>query len=496
MQRNRKLTQTEFIEKARAVHGDKYDYSQAVYTGLQENVTIICDRPDHPPFPQTPANHIYGKKGCNDCGKKRSADAKRKSREQFIEDARQVHGDRYDYSQVEYIRTGTKVKILCPVHGPFCQRPSDHLKGKRCKECAPVGSAHGWTDEQKDSASERYRMPLPEFLNRAKAMHGDRYDYSKVKDLRNTHQKITIICRKHNEQREQHAGSHLQGHHPCSQCAREEKSRRQDEFMAARVEAANFNLHEGVFDISKIYRTGDVRGSRRRFLARCSKHGITSDREIYYFIRGMAPCRKCKSEKISKALGWTTSDFIEAAKRKHGDRYEYNLVEYQDAKTPVTIVCKRHGTFPQQPYIHTIGCGCPTCAHEDYGGYLGRDTFPPDKPYRIYFLLFTHEDGETFYKVGLTKTIIRGRFEALNSAYTFEVLRSGCCAFAEAWDTEERIKDYAAHYALKHWPQHRFHRNNKPFGCTECMEIDSQIMEYASSQFEMLKRLDPSLLED
>ena len=55
--------------------------------------------------------------------------------EQFIEKARKVHGNKYDYSKVEYVNTNTKVCIICPIHGEFWQTPNSHLQGYGCKKC-------------------------------------------------------------------------------------------------------------------------------------------------------------------------------------------------------------------------------------------------------------------------------------------------------------------------------------------------------------------------
>ena len=105
------MTTEEFILKAKKVHGDKYDYSQVNYVKTTIPVTIIC--PIHGPFTQRPVNHLRGK-GCKYCG-----NAVKHTTEEFIEAARKVHGDKYDYSQVEYVNNKTKVKIICPIHGLF-----------------------------------------------------------------------------------------------------------------------------------------------------------------------------------------------------------------------------------------------------------------------------------------------------------------------------------------------------------------------------------------
>jgi len=90
----RRLTTEEFVEKAKAVHGNRYDYSSVSYVNAHTKVTIICL--DHGPFPQTPHAHIHNKSGCPVC-----AGTKQLTTEVFIDKARTIHGDRYDYSLVE-----------------------------------------------------------------------------------------------------------------------------------------------------------------------------------------------------------------------------------------------------------------------------------------------------------------------------------------------------------------------------------------------------------
>jgi very-short-patch-repair endonuclease len=126
------LTKEEFIEKARNVHGDKYDYSKVEYKNYTTKVCIIC--PEHGEFWQKPNNHLSGY-GCKKCANKMLSQTKRSSKEEFIEKARKVHNDKYDYSKVDYINGKTKVCIICPKHGEFWQTPNKHLCGEGCPGC-------------------------------------------------------------------------------------------------------------------------------------------------------------------------------------------------------------------------------------------------------------------------------------------------------------------------------------------------------------------------
>lgn len=113
-------TLTQFIEESIAVHGLKYNYSEAVYTCSRVKLTIICSW--HGQFSQTPSSHINNKYGCPRC-----YSGARKTLTEFIQDAQVIHGTKYDYSEVVYLCNNVKLIITCPEHGPFEQTPSSHI---------------------------------------------------------------------------------------------------------------------------------------------------------------------------------------------------------------------------------------------------------------------------------------------------------------------------------------------------------------------------------
>ncbi len=123
----------------------------------------------------------------------------RKTTEQFIIDSIKVHGDKYNYKNVNYITKRIKIQIMCPTHGIFQQTPHDHLKGHGCPKCALC---------KRISNTEN-------FIEKSKIIHGDKYDYSLVKYF-NDKTKVKIVCKKHGvfEQRPNH---HLTGR-GCSIC--------------------------------------------------------------------------------------------------------------------------------------------------------------------------------------------------------------------------------------------------------------------------------------
>lgn len=109
-------------------HGDKYDYSKVIYVGASKKVEIICKK--HGSFLQRPMDHKLGA-GCKRCGVLKS----RRVKNNIIYDFIKTHGDKYDYSKVDYKDTKTKVEIICKEHGSFFQRPSSHREGSGCSKC-------------------------------------------------------------------------------------------------------------------------------------------------------------------------------------------------------------------------------------------------------------------------------------------------------------------------------------------------------------------------
>lgn len=192
-----KRTLEEFIERARKVHDAKYDYSKSVYKNCDEKLIIIC--PIHGEFEQTPTNHYYGK-GCRKCGRKITGDKIRVlTTDEFIKRAKEIHGNKYDYSLIVCETYKSKVKIICPIHGEFVCLAGAHIRGHGCRKCY----------FKKKSLSKE------EFIERARKVHGDKYDYSLVEYVKNR-VRIKIICPIHGVF-EQEPSTHMRGS-GCNKC--------------------------------------------------------------------------------------------------------------------------------------------------------------------------------------------------------------------------------------------------------------------------------------
>lgn len=197
-------------------------------------------------------------------------------KEVFVQKAKLIHGDRYVYSLVDYKEGDIKVKIICREHGVFEQKPIYHLKSRGCPECNP-----------------KRALTTKEFIIKAKEIHGDKYNYSLVEYV-NVNTPVKIVCCEH-----------------------------------------------GVFEI----RAGVI-------LQKDSKNSCPECKKINNLNRAYHSARKK-----------TTEEFIEDARKVHGNKYEYALVKYEHSYIPVIIGCPAHGKFEQKPTNHLNGRGCPFCGN-------------------------------------------------------------------------------------------------------------------------------------
>ena len=288
------------LRKAAIKHNGKYDYSKVHYKKWNEPVTIIC--PQHGEFKQTLHNHMNGQ-GCPVCGKKSAAEKMSLTAEEFIAKAKQVHGDRYDYSKSKYINMHSKVCIICPEHGEFWQTPGNHLSGSGCPKC--FGKTRKTTDE---------------FVAEARKKHGKKYGYSLV-NYKNNSTKVCIVCPKHGEFW-QTPNKHLRGD-GCPICS------------------AN---------------------------------------------------RKLDKER-----------FIERSKIIHKNKYDYSKVEYVNTRTKVCIICPEHGEFWQEPSNHMLGHGCPKCGYvlslleNDIKNFLESEKITYEQQKKFHWLKYKYPLSLDFY---------------------------------------------------------------------------------------------------
>lgn len=323
------LNNSKFIAKAIKVHGDKYDYSKVKYVNCNTLVTIICST--HGEFKQTPTNHLHPKGfACHKCGKLNH------TTEMFIEKAEKIHGNKYDYSKVDYVNSATKVIIICKKHGEFLQSPNSHISKKQgCSACFGM---------RKDTTKS--------FIEKAIKIHGDKYDYSKLKYV-NSPTQIIIICREHGEFK-QRAGDHINNKAGCPTC----------KGIKPYTTKTFIEKVQEYFDGAYCYDKVKYVNSSTKVIITCKIHGDFKITPGHHLRR--IGCKRCGRIVCAKKLMSNKKDFIKQAKLIHGNIFTYENVQYNGNKIKVTITCKKHGDFKVTPHNHlNRKSGCPRC----YSGY-------------------------------------------------------------------------------------------------------------------------------
>ena len=147
-----------FISKAIKIHKDRYDYSKVNYINAKTKINIICKA--HGEFEQTPSNHL-SKYNCQKCAKNFKLDTL-----EFIEKAKEIHKDIYDYSKVNYINADTKIIIICKIHGEFTQQPDFHLNRKcGCPKCFNKSDTLQFIEKAKKIHGNKYDYSKVEYIN-------------------------------------------------------------------------------------------------------------------------------------------------------------------------------------------------------------------------------------------------------------------------------------------------------------------------------------------
>lgn len=185
----KKMNTEEFIKKAQFVHNNYFTYNNCIYKDSNSKVIVTC--PIHGDFEVKANNHLNGA-NCKKCQIEKinhninklpviNNSTKKLTTEEFIKRAKDVHGEKYDYSKTRYIKSNEKVTITCPIHGDFKITPNHFLSGRGCAKC-----------------SKNKQLTNDEFISRLKEIHGKKFTYEKTK-YKSTHEHVIVTCVKHGD---------------------------------------------------------------------------------------------------------------------------------------------------------------------------------------------------------------------------------------------------------------------------------------------------------
>jgi hypothetical protein len=445
----RKVTREEFIERAKAVHGGRYDYSKLVYVNGKTKVTIICSI--HGEFRQTPSHHLRGQ-GCLLCSGKQQLTI-----DTFKAKAIAIHGDIYDYSKGAYTNNYTKIEIVCNIHGSFYQTPRGHLEGKGCKICGNEIGKHSIDGNRRDTTI----LTTEEFIEKAIEKHGDKYDYSRSVYI-DMNTPIEIICSKHGSfyqlPRRHLLGRGCNIHNQC------DSSLTLEEFIKRATE-----VHGDIYD----YSNTSFSHNTRKVKIGCFIHGEFEQLASSH-LSGHG-CMLC---------GWktsNTSEFIEQSRLVHGDIYDYSNAEYKGNTVKVKIGCSIHGEFEQIPKNHKRGGGCPKCV--EHGCSYSLDYFKKNPEYKAIpgrvYVVKLFKGNETFIKIGMTKHSIRRRFAGNTVPYNLQVITELELPLYDAFRLEQRM--------LSHFGDRQYYPEEYFGGWTECIDYSDAIREEIIGKFDSYK---------
>ena len=295
-----------FIKRAIAIHGEQYDYSKSEYINVDSKLNIICKKPEHGTFFQTPYKHLNRKQGCPICGIEKSKNKRIKPFSKFHSQAIKIHGEKYDYSKSELDYSGafSKIIITCKKHGDFLQTPDNHVNdGKGCYQCGL------------DSHSLLFLRTQEEFIALAKEVHGNKYDYS-LTEYKGADRKVIIICKEHGKWK-QFASSHLKGHN-CPSCTGN-SGLTKEEFVEKAIKQ-----HGEIYNYNKV----NYVNAHKKVKIECPYHGFfkqaPSD-HIYSNGKGCPKCRETVGERKIRL-------YLES----HGINYKYQK-RFKDCNHKTTL---------------------------------------------------------------------------------------------------------------------------------------------------------------
>jgi hypothetical protein len=193
------------------------------------------------------------------------------------------------------------------------------------------------------SGLQKMTKKTVDYLNRAKEIHGDKYDYSLVEDIKTNKQYIDILCPIHGKF-SQAVANHICAKQGCPRCGGNFRKSTEEVMKEIR------GIHGDLFE----YIPFEYKTNKQKIGVICREHG-----EFWTIVKEHlhgGGCPRC-----ARNAKMDTSIFVERAKKKHGDIYDYSLVEYTKTDVPVTIICRKHGQFQQTPHGHLMGYGCSRC---------------------------------------------------------------------------------------------------------------------------------------
>ena len=449
---DKEVAKSKFVNKSRKVHGEKYEYPDE-YVNCKQPIKILCQK--HGEFKQTPDSHVQGK-GCSLCANNKGG--VKYSNDDIINRFEEIHGNKYDYSDVKYINMATKVKIKCKIHGLFEQLPSVHLNGCGCSRCIHKGLTE-----------EDFKILLLE-------KHKGNCEY--VSGFVSMSQSCIFNCSKHGLFTKT-PSNFMQKKWGCKACANIEIG---ISLSLGRGLIVSDIESLGLFELISIIKNGDSYNSRTKIKVRCLKHNVIEVRNYENLMKSKG-CKICAEKSKSSKRFYSNETFTKLAQQKYGDKYDYSKTIYIRSSKPVVVTCREHGDFLVRPNAHLSKetSGCSKCSYR--GNSWSRSGFVKfvDKNYggkcKLY-LIECSNNHEKFIKVGITCRSVKQRFSTkIQMPYDFSEIFITTESPEMVYDVEKTVIDRFK--IFKHQPKIEFG------GKTECFNYDSksEILSFIEESF-------------
>lgn len=315
-----KITTEEYIQRAKAVHGDKYGYELTEYVDVNTLITITCKI--HGAIKVNPCTHIRCGSGCIECARDEKLRTAPKDTESFIKKSRKIHGDKYDYSKVDYKGYKTPVEIICPIHGSFWMKPFVHLQPTYQQGCPKCGIEK----RVKERTGNK-----DEFIAKSNALYNFKYNYDKVEYI-NRLTPVIITCPIHGDFR-QRPIEHLNGHE-CAKC----KHPRINGWTKEDLLKSFYLVHQGLYSYPDL---PDIISRKKKINIKCPKHGIFRQK-IDRHLAGDG-CPICSNSKHANVLAARMNEnnisfereknfpWLRRFRRGNGMRLDFYLPDYNVA---------------------------------------------------------------------------------------------------------------------------------------------------------------------
>jgi ribosomal protein S14 len=295
--RNTTKSKEDYLSSLPESFKEKFDYTLTEYKGCSEIIKYSC--PIHGVQTMKAEKHKVSKYGCNLCAKEATRLAKIElGRVNFFKKAKLIHGDKYDYSKVEYQMDTKPIIILCPLHGEFQQTPNNHTQK----------GSHGCRDCGRDSLKRKLKLSPSEIVKRSFSKFGDKFTFN-LENYENINDLVEIVCKIHGKFKDK-ISNHLSSEDGCPSCFKDKEKVAHNKISREESIQILRSLYEDKYS----FFVEDIGESKHKVRYYCHKHKTLKATRLQHLKAGYA-CNQCGDEIMAEKLtGWYSVSKMERDK--------------------------------------------------------------------------------------------------------------------------------------------------------------------------------------